>query len=103
MTLADGPLFGSEFPERHPPRSATLERMIGFELSGGVQLRLLTDHDVDELHALVTANRDHLARWLPWAARQTVADTRAFVRMTRRQFAENNGFQLAVVQDGRIV
>lgn len=77
--------------------------MIGFELTGGVQLRLLTDHDVEELHALVTGNRDHLARWLPWAARQTVADTRAFVRMTRRQFAENNGFQMAIVQAGRIV
>jgi ribosomal-protein-serine acetyltransferase len=77
--------------------------MVGFELPGGVQLRLLTDHDVDELHALVSANRDHLARWLPWAARQTIADSRAFIRTTRRQFAENNGFQLAIVEDGRIV
>jgi ribosomal-protein-serine acetyltransferase len=76
--------------------------MIGFELPGGVQLRLLTELDVSELHALVHANREHLARWLPWAARQTVADTRSFVRMTRRQYADNNGFQLAIVQDGRI-
>jgi ribosomal-protein-serine acetyltransferase len=67
-----------------------------------VQLRLLTEHDVEELHALVSANREHLMPWMPWAARQTIADTRAFVRTTRRQFAENNGFQMAIVDDGRI-
>ena len=76
--------------------------MVGFELPGGVQLRLLTELDVEELHAVVSANREHLARWLPWAARQTLADTRAFVRLTRRQFSENNGFQLAIVPGGRI-
>jgi ribosomal-protein-serine acetyltransferase len=76
--------------------------MVGFELPGGVQLRLLTERDVAELYALISANREHLAPWMPWAARQSLADTRAFVRTTRRQFAENNGFQMAIVRDGSI-
>jgi len=52
----------------------------------------------------VEANRDHhLARWMPWATGQTLEDTLAFTRRTREQLASNDGFQTAVIGDGRIV
>jgi ribosomal-protein-serine acetyltransferase len=77
--------------------------MFHFALAPELELRLLEDSDAEELYALVEANRGHLAPWLPWAAAQTLADTRAFLALTRRQLAENNGFQCAIVESGRIV
>ena len=67
------------------------------------QLRILEDSDAEDLYSVVDANREHLARWLPWAARQTLEDTLNFIRSTRRQLANNDGFQTAIVEDGRII
>jgi ribosomal-protein-serine acetyltransferase len=71
-------------------------------ISEGRHLRLLEESDAAELHALIEANRALLARWLPWAAGQTYADTVDFLRRTKAQLAANDGFQLAVVCDGNI-
>ena len=67
------------------------------------RLRILEESDAEGLYATVDANRDHLTRWLPWAAGQTLDGTRAFIRGTRRQLANNDGFQTAIVEDGRII
>lgn len=72
-------------------------------LSDSSSLRLLQESDVDELHAVIVANRDYLARRLPWAASQTFEDTQVFIRRTRQQLAGNDGFQTAVVEDREIV
>jgi ribosomal-protein-serine acetyltransferase len=77
--------------------------MFHFVLAPDRELRLLDESDAEELYALVERNRDHLARWMPWAASQTLADTRAFLGLSRRQLADNNGFQSAIVESGRIV
>jgi ribosomal-protein-serine acetyltransferase len=73
------------------------------ELSGRRWLGLLEESDAQELQAVVEANRDHLARWMPWAGGQMLADTLAFIRRTHEQLANNEGFQAAVLEDGRIV
>jgi ribosomal-protein-serine acetyltransferase len=66
-------------------------------------LRLLEESDAQELYAAIDANREHLARWMPWADGQTLQDTLAFIQRTREQLASNDGFQTAVIMDGRIV
>jgi len=66
-------------------------------ISATCRLRLLEESDTAELHALIEANREQLARWLPWAAEQTFEDTLDFVRRTREQLDHNDGFQLAIV------
>lgn len=71
-------------------------------ISPSSQLRLLDESDAQELHGLIEANRAHLARWLPWAAGQSLADTAAFIRRTREQLRENDGFQAAIACEGRI-
>lgn len=71
-------------------------------LSGTTHLRLLDEADAAELHALIEANRARLARWLPWAAGQTREDTLGFIRGTRKQLADNDGFQVAIVCEGAI-
>ncbi len=66
-------------------------------------LRPIEESDGRELHAAIEANREHLARWMPWAADQTLAGTTAFIAHTRRQLADNDGFQTVVVEEGAIV
>lgn len=68
-----------------------------------VSLRLLEETDGAELHALIEANRAHLATWLPWAAGQSLEDTVEFIRGTRAQASENKGFQTAIIGEGGIV
>lgn len=72
------------------------------ELSTGRWLRLLEESDAQELYAVVEANRDHLVRWMPWAGGQTLEDTLTFIQHTRDQLANNDGFQTAVIEEGRI-
>ncbi len=71
-------------------------------LSDTCRLRLLEESDAAELHGLIEANRDLLARWLPWAAKQTFEDTLEFVGRTKEQPIGNDGFQLAIVCAERI-
>lgn len=76
--------------------------MLTRELSHGVALRLLEERDVDELYALVEANRAYLAEWMPWAATETRGNAAAFIRLTRIQVGENNGLNTAITVHGRL-
>jgi ribosomal-protein-serine acetyltransferase len=72
------------------------------EMAGPARLRLLDDDDADELYALIAADRERLARWMPWAAGQTLQGTREFIRETRRQHAGDGGMQTAIVVEAAI-
>ena len=72
-------------------------------VSDECQLRLLEPADAEELFHLVEANRAYLARWMPWAAGQTLDLTREFIELTRRQAAADDGFQAALVCCGAII
>jgi ribosomal-protein-serine acetyltransferase len=77
--------------------------MLGFELPGGARLRLLEERDAAEMYALVDRNRAHLGPWLPWVpVTRSPDDSLAFIRLTRRQLADNDGFQTAIEVDGAI-
>jgi ribosomal-protein-serine acetyltransferase len=74
------------------------------DLGDGRSLRALEDGDADELFALIDANRDHLAHWMPFVGQtRGAADSLAFIRAARRQREENRGMQLAVVQREQII
>ena len=79
--------------------------MLRRELPNGYALRLLEESDADELFALIDANRAHLERWMPWVEHEhEPADVLPFIRATRRQIADNDGLQTAIVAPGgRIV
>ena len=73
-----------------------------FVLSHGCELRLLEESDAEALFALIDADRAHLSRWLPWAGIQDIEATLEFIRLTRRQLADNTGLTVAIVCDGAI-
>lgn len=76
--------------------------MMRFALSDDAELRLLEESDAEELFALIDADRAHLRRWLPWAGEQDLEGTREFIRLTRRQLADDTGRTVAVVCDGAV-
>jgi len=78
-------------------------RVLRFVLSDHCYLRLFEDADAEEFHRLINANRAQLTPWMPWAADQAPERTLRFIRLTRQQVADNDGFQTAIVCDGRIV
>jgi ribosomal-protein-serine acetyltransferase len=67
-----------------------------------LRLRPVRKGDAEAIYALVDAERERLAEWLPWAAAQTLAATREFVAESEAQEAREDGFQAALVRDGEI-
>lgn len=66
-------------------------------------IRPLEAADAAELYALIDADRDYLARWLPWAADQDFAATERFIAEAEGQLAEGDGFQAKIEPEGEIV
>ncbi len=77
--------------------------MMTCRLGEGESLRLFEEVDAQELYSVITANRAYLSRWLPWAPRQTLDRTTSFIRASRKQLADNQGLQAAIVKQNRIV
>jgi ribosomal-protein-serine acetyltransferase len=76
--------------------------MFRHALADDLHLRVLEDADADELYALIESDRGHLARWMPWAESETRAELAVFIDRTRKQLADSDGFQVAIVRDGAI-
>ena len=76
--------------------------MLRRELPNGYALRLLEESDADELIALIDANREHLGRWIRWVEHEhEPADVLPFIRATRKQIADNDGLQTAIIDRRR--
>jgi ribosomal-protein-serine acetyltransferase len=73
------------------------------ELDDDRHLRVYQEADVNELHALIEANREDLARWMPWAAGQDRRGTLGYLRASMRQIQADEGINTAIVERGRIV
>jgi ribosomal-protein-serine acetyltransferase len=63
----------------------------------------LEAEDAPELYALIKANRDHLAQWMPWAAGQDLAGTERFIAEAEEQLVRDDGFQAMVAPEGEII
>lgn len=58
--------------------------------------------DAAQLHALIEANRDYLAQWLPWAAGQDLPRTEQFITEAEAQRDRGDGFQAVIAPQGEI-
>jgi RimJ/RimL family protein N-acetyltransferase len=72
-------------------------------IAPGAVLRPFRPSDAGELTAAIAANREHLARWLPWAETHAFEDSVEYLDRKRAQIEANDGFEGAIVLDGRIV
>jgi ribosomal-protein-serine acetyltransferase len=61
------------------------------------ELRIFEERHAREVAELVDQNRAYLRQWLPWVDNsRTVEDSRAFIRSSLQQFAQNEGFQMGI-------
>jgi ribosomal-protein-serine acetyltransferase len=69
-----------------------------------VTLELAEEHHAQAIFDLVDRNRDHLRPWMPWVdPTVTVADTLAFLRFVRKEYAEGKQFHANVRHRGDLV
>jgi ribosomal-protein-serine acetyltransferase len=80
-----------------------MERVEPLPIAPGVVLRPFKAADAGELTEAIAANREHLARWLPWAESHGFEDSVEYLDRKRAQIEANDGFEGAIVLDGRIV
>jgi ribosomal-protein-serine acetyltransferase len=85
-----------------PSGVADLEVIDRLSIGQGAELRLWDAGDAAGLTAAIAANREHLAAWLPWADTHGFEDSVEFLERKRLQVEANDGFEAAIVLDGRI-
>lgn len=69
-----------------------------------LKLCLLEERHASELFEVVDKNRTYLREWLPWVDSTTaVDDSRAFIRNALQQYANNEGFQIAIIYQSQLI
>lgn len=79
-----------------------LEVIGPLSIGEGAELRPWDVGDAAELTAAIAVNRDHLSEWLPWAETHGFDDSVEYLERKRLQVEANDGFEAAIVLDGRI-
>lgn len=80
--------------------------MMGFTLTvdDELSLRLVEPQHAEEMFAVADANREHIARWMPWLTpTYSVADTREYCERSLREFAERKQLGVSMLIDGKVV
>lgn len=66
-------------------------------------LRIYEERHAQEVAELIDQNRSYLRKWLPWVDdSRNVEDSRAFIRSSLQQFAQNEGFQMGIWYRGKL-
>ena len=69
-----------------------------------LQLRLHEERYAEEYFALIERNRAYLQQWMPWAAYEgSLEETKAYMKQTLLQFANNEGLQTGIWYQDRLV
>ena len=78
--------------------------MFTIKIDEQIELALLEKRHATRVFELTDSSRDYLKQWLPWVDfTQTVADSEKFIDTARKQYFDNNGFQLGIVYNKEIV
>jgi ribosomal-protein-serine acetyltransferase len=67
------------------------------------ELRIYEERHAQEVAELVDQNRVYLRQWLPWVdSSRTIEDSKAFIKNSLQQFAQNEGFQMGIWHRGKL-
>lgn len=78
--------------------------MFALRVDDEVELDLAEEVDAPAIFAVVDRNRDHLHPWMPWVdATATVADSLAFLRFVRAEYAAGRQFHCNLRLRGEVV
>lgn len=77
--------------------------ILSIKIDEDTDLRLHEERHAQGLFNLIDANRAYLREWLPWLDYEmSFEDTRAYIRSSLLQFANNEGFQLGIYYKGQL-
>jgi ribosomal-protein-serine acetyltransferase len=66
--------------------------LLCIRIDDDTMLRIYEERHAQEVAELVDQNRAYLRQWLPWVDHsRTVEDSKAFIRSSLQQFAQNEG------------
>ncbi len=76
---------------------------LSIRIDEDTELRIYEERYAQEVAELVDRNRAYLRQWLPWLdSSRTVEDSKAFIKSSLQQFADNEGFQTGLWYQGRL-
>ncbi|CDQ20494.1 ribosomal-protein-serine acetyltransferase [Halobacillus karajensis] len=77
--------------------------MFEYKIDEELSLKMIDHQDAEELFDLSDRSRDHIRTWLPWINfTKEVEDTRNYIKMCLRRFAENDGLTVCILYHGKI-
>jgi ribosomal-protein-serine acetyltransferase len=66
-------------------------------------LKVLEEHDAEQLFILTDSCRTYLREWLPWVdSTKTIDDTIAFIKTSKKKFASNKGMDAGIWFNGQL-
>src|SRR6056297_407990 len=78
--------------------------MFKFKVDDDLYLKLFNKNEAEQLFKLIDSNREHLKKWLPWVEDvKEPSDSEDFIKNSRQQFADNNGFQAGIWYKNKLV
>jgi ribosomal-protein-serine acetyltransferase len=78
--------------------------MFYFNVDEFVSLKLLENHDAEEIFEVLDQNREYLREWLPWVDdMENHEDYLPVIKMWLEQFANNDGFQAGIYYQNHFV
>ena len=78
--------------------------MFSYKIDEELSLKLVEVRDSERIFELTDTSRDYLKEWLPWLDyTKTVEDSRDFIRMSRKNYADNKTLNTAIVYQDEIV
>lgn len=73
-------------------------------VSDKIRLQVLTENDAEDFFSLMIKNQQHLRVFMPRIMEtKTIDDTKNVIKIFLKQFAENNGFRVAIYYDTKLV
>ncbi len=77
--------------------------MFYIRVNEDIELRSLENKNAKELYHLIDNNRLYLREWLPWVGGTTSVEViKQFIKSSKKQQADNNGFQAGIFYKGKI-
>lgn len=74
------------------------------QLDNQISLRLHEEEHASAYYAAIDRDRPYLREWLPWLDdEKSVEDTITYIRATRSQYAQNQGFHCAIWYEDKII
>jgi ribosomal-protein-serine acetyltransferase len=78
--------------------------MFTYKIDEELQLKLVESKDAKALFKLTNESREYLSEWLGWLdSTKKVEDTKAFIEMSRKNYAENKSLSTLILYKGEIV